>query len=611
MIFSQTATLRDAAVLSSNLNPDEIVLHWVNHDETEQTVTRREFIQKSQHVAQILQSQSYLPGTVILIINGHDLAVIYAFWGCILAGFVPSMMPSLNEKLDASYYLNNISSVLSTSSVGVIMCQHDQMKQLQQLSIAEDIDFIAFDDFSRDESVAVDESHDAESLPSSPSSPAPADAVALIQHSSGTTGVQKGVALSHRAILTQLDAYHHAIELSTGDIIVSWLPLYHDMGLIAAFIMPLVLGIPVVMMSPFDWVARPAMLLRALDHHRGTLCWLPNFAYNHMAQRVRNQDVANIDLSCVRAFINCSEPIRDTSHRQFVDRFTSVGVSRTQMQTCYAMAETTFAMTQSMLGNEVITAGLTSASFAIGESVTSKTNENANTIAVSSGVPIDGVRVRIVDDTHRVLDDSVCGYIQVRSSSLFSGYTGGTHKAVAQPDEAVTSEDAWFDTGDIGFVQQDELFVVGRRKELIIHAGKNILPADIDNVVNGLHDVHSGRCVSFGLFDEADGTEHIVVLVEAYSDTHRRQENKQQDESDVNEALDVDNTSGQTQRNIVLKSRIRKTVSESLQVPVRYIDIVPAGWLIKTSSGKIARYANREKWLQSDSRINPHNPMKR
>ena len=131
------------------------------------------------------------------------------------------------------------------------------------------------------------------------------DDIVLLQHSSGTTGLQKGVALSHRAVANQLRAYSAAIRLSPQDVIVSWLPLYHDMGLIAGFLMPLLSGVKLVLMSPFDWVRAPARLLQAVSTYRGTLSWLPNFAYNFLAQKVRDRDLQGVDLSSWRAVINC------------------------------------------------------------------------------------------------------------------------------------------------------------------------------------------------------------------------------------------------------------------------------------------------------------------
>ena len=151
--------------------------------------------------------------------------------------------------------------------------------------------------------------------------------IAFLQHSSGTTGLQKGVALSHRAVLNQVASYSDAIALNDHDVIVSWLPLYHDMGLIAGFLLPLIQGVPLVLMSPFDWVQHPALLFRAIHDYHGTLCWLPNFAYNHCARRIRQRDTEGLSLASMRLFINCSEPVRPESHQQFLERFAANGVT--------------------------------------------------------------------------------------------------------------------------------------------------------------------------------------------------------------------------------------------------------------------------------------------
>ena len=149
--------------------------------------------------------------------------------------------------------------------------------------------------------------------------------IALLQHSSGTTGLQKGIALSHQAVFNQLDAYRDALHTDAEDVIVSWLPLYHDMGLIAGFLMPILSAIPLVMMSPFDWVRAPQRLLQAISDYRGTLCWLPNFAYNFCAQKIRPNQLEGVDLSSLRAVINCSEPMRAESHQVFLERFAPYG----------------------------------------------------------------------------------------------------------------------------------------------------------------------------------------------------------------------------------------------------------------------------------------------
>ena len=149
--------------------------------------------------------------------------------------------------------------------------------------------------------------------------------------------------------MNQIEAYREAIHLSAEDVIVSWLPLYHDMGLIAGFLMPILTGVPLVLMSPFDWVRAPQRLFQAVSQYRGTLTWLPNFAYNFCAQKIRDRHLEGVDLSSWRAVINCSEPVRRESHELFFEKFQAYGLKFSALQTCYAMAENVFGVTQSDL----------------------------------------------------------------------------------------------------------------------------------------------------------------------------------------------------------------------------------------------------------------------
>jgi len=174
----------------------------------------------------------------------------------------------------------------------------------------------------------------------------PPEQTVLLQHSSGTTGLQKGVALSHTAVFNQLRSYTKALRLNDQDVIVSWLPLYHDMGLIAGFILPILTRIPLVLMSPFDWVRAPHRLMQATTRYHGTLTWLPNFAYNFCAQKIRASQMEGVDLTSLRAVINCSEPMHWGSHQMFLERFQPYGLRPEALGTCYAMAETVFAVTQ-------------------------------------------------------------------------------------------------------------------------------------------------------------------------------------------------------------------------------------------------------------------------
>ncbi|MEM6284680.1 MAG: AMP-binding protein, partial [Chloroflexota bacterium] len=280
-------------------------------------ITRAQFKAQVQQYAEGLYMLGIRTGNLVVIAHTQSMESIYLFWAAMLIDAVPSMFPTLTEKLDPDIYTRNMAELVSNSDVKAVFTTDDFAPTLRSV--------LTCDVFTTSQIHEIRAQGDVPMRPPAPPNPS---LTAFLQHSSGTTGLQKGVALSHAAVLNQIDAYSEAIALNSDDVIVSWLPLYHDMGLIAGFMMPLVQGVPLVLMSPFDWVGHPAMLLRAITDYAGTLCWLPNFAYNHMARRIRKRDLEGVNLSSMRMFINCSEPVRADSHTLFADKFADQGVTR-------------------------------------------------------------------------------------------------------------------------------------------------------------------------------------------------------------------------------------------------------------------------------------------
>jgi acyl-CoA synthetase (AMP-forming)/AMP-acid ligase II len=377
------------------------------------------------------------------------------------------------------------------------------------------------------------------------------DDIALLQHSSGSTGLQKGVALSHRAALNQIAAYAPSIGLSASDTIVSWLPLYHDMGLIACFVMPVVMGIRLALLSPFEWVRGPHRLFGAVTKYGGTHIWLPNFAYNFCAQKIRERDLEGVNLSTLRRVINCSEPMFAASHEAFAKKFAPFGLRPAALATCYAMAENTFAVSQSA-GDDVVI-------------------ENGRP---SAGAPLPNVRVRILGGGDAAgagararpdLREGETGEIAIQSDCMLSGYY---HR-----DDLTAGAfyEGYFLTGDLGYLRGEHLFVSGRKKDLIIVGGKNVYPQDLEQIANDVPGVHAGRVAAFGVMNEAAGTEDVCILAEA-------------DTTDEDERA-------------AIAAAIRQAVAQNSDVAARFVELFAPGYLFKTSSGKIARAANKERWV--------------
>jgi acyl-CoA synthetase (AMP-forming)/AMP-acid ligase II len=369
--------------------------------------------------------------------------------------------------------------------------------------------------------------------------------------------------LSHKAILDHVTNYGKALNFSKDDKIINWLPLYHDMGLIAAFHLPLACGLTTVQLDPFEWVLYPLLLLEAISKEMGTLVWLPNFAYNLMADKIHEEDLAGVDLRSVRMLVNCSEPVRAESHDKFFERFSKYGLSPGTLSACYAMAETTFAATQTAPGLPAGIIAVDRDQLAKGfvKLVNSASCRPARR-CVSSGKPIEGVALRILGPDGSERGDDAVGEIVIRSVSLFDGYRNNPEVTAA------AFKDGWYCSGDYGFRHGGEYFIIGRKKDIIIIAGKNIYPEDVEDAVGKVKGVAPGRVVAFGEEDAELGTERISVIAE---------------------------TSFQSETE---KSELSKRICEAgldADLTITKVYLVPPRWLIKSSSGKPSRKANRER----------------
>ena len=388
----------------------------------------------------------------------------------------------------------------------------------------------------------------------------PADAIGLLQHSSGTTGLKKGVALSYRAIAAQMDSYGASIGIDADDCIVSWLPLYHDMGLMACFVIPVYFGVTLVHLDPFHWLAQPARLFAEIEERRGTLTWLPNFAFEHLANIATEH---RYDLASMRAFIDCSEPCRKTSLVRFAESFAPFGVRPEMLQICYAMAETVFAAAQTPMGGALAYAYVDRSRLEIG-SPAPLTDEGAPgaSVVADVGRPLAGAEINIHDLEGRALPDGVVGEIAIRGDFLFEGY----YKDPERSRDRL--RDGWYHTRDLGFRLNGGLFVLGRLDDVIIVNGKNLLAHDIEAVINTVQGVKPGRAVAMAMFDERNGSDVLLVMAETIGDA---------------------------------AASLRREIVERIyaHVGIKPFDVrlVPANALIKTSSGKISRKDNLARYL--------------
>lgn len=543
--------------------PERVSLRLLFPGKEDVVIPYRALAESAAGYARSLAAAGIGPGEVVILILPHGLDLIAAFWGAVLHGAIPSIMPFLTEKLLPERYRRDLSALVSITKPSAVITYPEFAPEVRQavgeggpvrqillcsdIHPAAELDFDSFGGCQRG-----------------------ADDIVFLQHSSGTTGLQKGVAITNRALLNQLRNYRAAIRLTASDVIVSWLPLYHDMGLIAGFLMPILEGVPLVLMSPFDWVKAPYRLMQAVTQYKGTLSWLPNFAYNFCAQKIRDAQLAGVDLSTWRAVINCSEPMYPHSFEQFAARFAPYGFRKAALATSYAMAENVFGVTQGGIDapvtvDEVDLAALQGERFA-----RPAVEGQPSTRMLSCGPTIPGTQVRVIDAQGQALVERQVGELVVQSDCMLAGYYN-------RPDATAEAfVDGWYRTGDFGYIASGEVYVTGRKKDLIITGGRNVFPQDIEAAAGEVAGVHPGRVVAFGIYNDDLGTEEVALVAEV----------------DLSEAEWADDETRQK-----LEDAIRLAVNRGTAVSLRHIRLVGPQWMIKTSSGKTARSANREKFL--------------
>lgn len=510
----------------------------------------RRLLGLAQRYAALYRGRGLEPGDTLAIVLPHSLDLYAAFAGALLGGFLPSIWSHPSPKTRDADYAEQLAAQLRNAQPRLLVTYTALSASLPESSAR-----------------CTPEDVPPEAPPLPPFEPPDADAVAFLQYSSGTTGLKKGVAITHRALLWQVDTYAEAIQLREDDRIASWLPLYHDMGLICCLMLPLVHRVPVVAMSPFEWVLRPGMWLRAASEHGATLAWLPNFAYAFLATSVPDAELAGVDLSLLRGVVNCSEPILAQSHDEFLRRFGPLGLRPTALCGSYALAENTFAVTSGGFDIPLREEWVDGTALARdGYAAPAAPSQTSARRLVSSGRPLPQTKVEIVDGRGRALPDRRVGEIVIQSPCLLREY----HRNPEATRNALRG--GRYFTGDVGYLAGGELFVTGRRNDMIIVRGQNLFPQDVEAIVNGVPGVIAGRVAAIGVRNEALGTEDLALLVESHQ------------------------TEDATRRE--LAEEIRRRVFAATDVPPRDVRVLPHMWLRKSTAGKISREINKRRYLE-------------
>jgi 1-acyl-sn-glycerol-3-phosphate acyltransferase len=408
--------------------------------------------------------------------------------------------------------------------------------------------------------------------------PRPADAIALLQYTSGSTGDPKGVILTHADLLANIRAMGEAVAVGPDDCFVSWLPLYHDMGLIGAWLGSLYFGMPLVSLSPLAFLARPLRWLKAIHDHRGTLSAAPNFAYELCLKRIGDEDLTGLDLGCWRRAFNGAEPVSADTLRRFGERFAACGLRGDALTPVYGLAEAAVGLAFPPLGRGPRIDCVDRMRFAeSGYALAVPCGDPQALPVVGCGHPLPGYRVRVVDAAGKALPERHEGLLQFQGPSATQGYYRNPQAT------ARLIRDGWHDTGDRGYLAGGEIHVTGRVKDMIIRGGRNLYPYEVEQAVGELSGIRRGCVAAFAAADPATGSERLVLVAET----------RQRDPT----------------RRAGLERAVRERAADILALPPDEVVLAPPGAVLKTSSGKLRRAATRDRYLAGKILGGPAPPL--
>ena len=557
---TQARTLTEALAYHVERQPDRLTV-FMYEEQNEFPLTYRALWDGAMGYAAQLTQAGLQPGQMVAIMLPTCKEYLYSFYGVLLAGGVPvPLYPPARLTTIEDHMTRHVGILKSAGAT--IMITIPEAKALAWLLRAQ-VESL------RTVLVPADLKGGAAGF--APVHGKPGD-IGFLQYTSGSTGSPKGVVLSHANLMANVRAMGAAVNANPEDVFVSWLPLYHDLGLIGANFASLVLGFPTVLMSPLAFLSRPVSWMRAIHRHRGTMSGGPNFSFELCLRRITDEEMTGIDLSSWRFAFNAAEPVSPDTIVQFEERFGKYGLRRNCLSPSYGLAESSVGVAITTPGTSWRADRLDRERFSrTGEAVFAAESDPSPLIVIGCGTPIPGHDIRVVDGAGLELPDRQEGLLQFRGPSSTSGY-------YRNPEATKTLfAGEWVNTGDRAYLSEGALFLTGREKDIIIRGGRNISPYELEQAVGDLAGVRRGCVAVFGSRDAASGTERVVVLAEMREQDPSRHEN--------------------------LKRMINELAVSLIGAPADDIVLAPPGTVPKTSSGKIRRVAAREFYERGPSSV--------
>jgi acyl-CoA synthetase (AMP-forming)/AMP-acid ligase II len=573
------ATLLDAIDWHSVHQPDRTHILLLHGDETAEPITFGDLRAEAAEVAAGLIRRGTSAGETVAIMLPTGREFFAAFYGALCARAIPVPLYPPARLSQIESHLRRAAEILVNCEARTLIT-FDRARRLAQLlgSLTARLECIVTVSELR-QNQPVRDADDRQTLipvahrlvvPAStarsrfPTPPLEPSDTALLQYTSGSTAQPKGVVLTHGNIIANLSAMQRVTGVTHEDCFVSWLPLYHDMGLIGASLGALVIGFPLVLMAPSAFLSRPVRWLRAVARYRATITAAPNFAYEMCVRKIDAEDLGALDLSSLRCAFSGAEAVSPQTLDRFAVRFAAHGLRRSALTPVYGLAECALGLSFPPMGRGPTIDRIDRDLFRR-KGIARKRDggERVALSVVSCGRALPGYSIRIVDEAGSTVPERVQGRIEFQGPSATRGY----HNSPA--DTARLFDGDWLDSGDLGYLAEGELYVTGRAKDIIIRAGHNIHPQELEEAIGRLPQVRKGGVVVFPSVDRRRATERAVALVETLGPQSAAARGE-------------------------LIARINRLAVDVIGMPIDEVVLVPPRTVLKTSSGKIRRAACRQ-----------------
>jgi 1-acyl-sn-glycerol-3-phosphate acyltransferase len=531
------------------------IVHYGRHEDPDE-LSYQDLWLGAARVASGLWERSVRAGDRVALMLPTGESYFFSFFGILLAGAVPVPIYPPTRPSQLEEHLRRHGRILQNAGVRILITIQEarrvaRLLKTQVSSLQHIVDWAELD-----------------TAPSTPQTIVrSSDDIAFLQYTSGSTGDPKGVVLTHANLLANIRAMGEAVEVTPEDVFISWLPLYHDMGLIGAWFGSLYYGLPLVVMSPLRFLARPSRWLWAIHRHRGTLSASPNFGYELCLSKVPDEEIVGLDLSTWRCAFNGAEPVTAATLQGFAHRFAPYGLRAGALAPVYGLAESAVGLAFPPPLRGAVIDRVNRARFMLDGIAEPAADSDTDPMThVGCGLPLPGYRVQVVDNTNRPLPERSEGRLEFQGPSATSGYFNNPEAT------ARLFRDGWLDTGDRAYLADGEIYITGRIKEMIIRGGRNIYPYELEQQLGELPGIRKGCVAVFPSNDPATGSERLIVVAESRETDQQRQ--------------------------AALQQAIRERTTDLLGMPPDDLLLAPPHAVLKTSSGKLRRNTMRALYEQ-------------